>query len=201
MPATLRLAAESDAEQVHAIYAPIVVHTVISFEFEPPAVGEMRARIASTLPRYPWMVCVSEGQVLGYAYASSHHTRAAYQWAVDVSAYVAPGCRRAGVGRALYTVLFQILHAQGFYSAHAGITLPNPASVGLHEAMGFLPVGVYRAVGYKLGGWYDVGWWQYDLQPRQLDPATPLPLDAVVASPEWAGMLASGLPLLHLPTG
>lgn len=193
----IRLAAESDAEQIHGIYAPIVEQTAISFELEPPTVGEMRARIAGTLPRFPWMVYVSDQKVLGYAYASPHRTRAAYQWAVDVAVYVDGRARRGRIGTALYTVLFEILRRQGFYSAHAGIALPNPASIGLHESLGFVPVGVYRAVGYKLGAWRDVGWWQSDLLPRSADPALPLPLERLVHSPEWESILARGLPLIH----
>ena len=110
--------------------------------------------------RYPYLVADREGTVLGYAYASEHRSRAAYRISVDVTCYVAGTARRAGVGRALYGALIGSLAQAGFHSAHAGITLPNEASVGLHEAMGFCKVGVYREVGYKLGAYHDVGWWQ-----------------------------------------
>src|SRR5919199_3326619 len=142
-PAISRLATERDAEQIAAIYAPNVTETIISFELEPPDAEEMRRRITGTLERFPWLVCEREKRVSGYAYASAHGSRAAYRWSVDVSAYVHEGERRSGVGRALYTSLFSLLSLQGFYNAYAGITLPNPASVGLHEALGFRPVGVY----------------------------------------------------------
>ena len=111
--------------------------------------------------------------VLGYAYASRHRDRAAYQWSIDVSVYVRADAHRRGIGRALYAALLRIVTAQGFYRAYAGITLPNASSVGLHEAMGFRPVGVYRAVGYKLGAWHDVGWW--DLALAAAGPAPPPP--------------------------
>ncbi|MBI5301399.1 MAG: N-acetyltransferase [Chloroflexi bacterium] len=194
MKPMIRLATEADAEQIQAIYAPFVQQTAISFELEPPTVDEMRARISKTLVQFPWLVCVSERKILGYAYASSHRTRAAYQWAVDVSAYVAPSSQRAGIGKALYTVLMQIIRLQGFYIAYAGIALPNPASVGLHEALGFAPIGVFRAVGYKLGAWHDVGWWQCDLCSRAVEPALPVSLEQVIQLPEWTSILASGLP-------
>ncbi|WP_458206512.1 arsinothricin resistance N-acetyltransferase ArsN1 family B [Haladaptatus sp. NG-SE-30] len=157
---TIRLATESDAPQIAAIYEPIVRETVISFETDPPDETEMADRISATLPTYPWLVCEHDGETLGYAYASSHRSRDAYQWSVDVSVYVRADHRRSGVGRGLYESLFALLRPQGFYNAYAGIALPNPASVGLHESMGFEQVGVYRNVGYKNGAWHDVGWWQ-----------------------------------------
>ncbi len=146
--AVIRLASERDAEQIAAIYAPNVTDTIISFEFEPPTADEMRRRIEVTLERYPWLVCERhDGRLLGYAYAAAHGSRAAYQWSVDVSVYVHEDARRKGVGGALYASLFAALALQGFYNAYAGATLPNPASVGLHESVGFRPIGIYRGVG------------------------------------------------------
>ncbi len=163
MTASIRAATAHDAALILAIYAPIVRDTAISFETEVPTVEQMQQRIVHTVANLPWLVCDHEGEILGYVYASPHRTRAAYQWSVDVSVYIQAGTRRMGVGRALYTALFQCLQLQGFYNCYAGITLPNPASIGLHEALGFLPVGIYRAVGYKQGAWHDVGWWQLAL--------------------------------------
>jgi L-amino acid N-acyltransferase YncA len=192
----LRLATVADAAGVRAIYAPIVAETAISFEVEPPTVETMRARIAATLAAFPWIVCEHGGEVAGYAYASAHHERAAYRWAVDVSVYVHEAARRRGVGRACYTALFRLLALQGFHAAYAGITLPNPASVALHEALGFEPVGVYRDVGFKLGAWHDVGWWQRRLRERAAPAAPPSPLAAVEGSPAWAAAFAAGAALL-----
>jgi L-amino acid N-acyltransferase YncA len=123
--------------------------------------------------------------------------RAAYQWSVDVSVYIHAQVRRSGVGRGLYRSLFALLVLQGFYQAYAGITLPNPASVGLHESLGFQPVGVYRAVGYKLGAWHDVGWWQLTLQARVPAPEPPLKTSVVCESAAWRTALATGLPSLR----
>jgi L-amino acid N-acyltransferase YncA len=148
MTTIIRLATPADAPGVQAIYAPVVHETAISFELEPPTVEEIRQRIVKTLERWLWLVCERRGDILGYVYAGQHRTRPAYQWSVDVSAYVHASARRLGVGRALYHSLFSLLALQGFYQAYAGITLPNPASVRLHESLGFQPVGVYRAVGY-----------------------------------------------------
>lgn len=157
--------AERDAEACAAIYAPYVSDTVISFEERPPSAGELAQRIETVTQTHPWLVAEDEDEskLIGFAYGSRHRERAAYRWAADVAVYVTPSRQRAGVGRALYGALFERLARQGFRIACAGITLPNDASVGLHEALGFEPVGVYRKIGWKLGAWHDVGWWQLEL--------------------------------------
>jgi L-amino acid N-acyltransferase YncA len=197
MTTLIRMAVAADAGPIQAIYGPVVRETVISFEQEPPSVEEMRRRIAEILTRLPWLVCDCAGQVAGYAYASPHRARAAYQWSVDTSVYLHPHWRRRGLGRALYVSLFEILRLQGYCNAYAGIALPNPGSVGLHEAVGFRPVGVFREVGYKHGAWHDVGWWHLALRPKPAAPAPPLSLAAVQASPEWPGAIAAGQALLR----
>jgi phosphinothricin acetyltransferase len=169
----IRVATGDDAAAILAIYAPVVQQSAITFEFEAPDVEGMRRRVLDTLAVRPWLVCEREGAVVGYAYAASHRERAAYQWCVETSVYIAPSARRQGVGRQLYAALLPVLERQGFAHAYAGITLPNPASVGLHEALGFVPVGVYRRIGAKFGAWHDVGWW--DLQLRRELPAAPVP--------------------------
>lgn len=199
MSATIRPATPEDAAALLAIYAPIVRETPISFEVEPPTRLEMQERIAQTLQRLPWLVCDRQEQVLGYVYASPHRARAAYQWSVDVTVYVHREARRAGIGQALYTSLFQLLTMQGFYQCFAGITLPNPASVGLHESLGFHFLGVYRQVGYKLGTWHDVGWWQRSLQPEQGSPVPPTTFEALQhGTPAWTAALDSGRALLRV---
>jgi L-amino acid N-acyltransferase YncA len=195
--AIIRLATEYDAEPVADIYAPNVTDDIVSFETEAPSAQEMRRRIESTLQRFPWLVCERRGRVLGYAYAGAHRSRAAYRWSVDVSAYVDEGERRTGVGRALYTSLLSVLALQGFYNAYAGIALPNPASVRLHEAVGFRRVGICAGVGYKLGAWHDVGWWHLALRDRRADPEPPSDLTSTQGSAGWSAALASGLPFLR----
>jgi L-amino acid N-acyltransferase YncA len=197
MTTIIRLATPAEAPGVQAIYAPVVRETAISFELEPPTVEEIRQRIVKILERWLWLVCERRGDILGYVYAGQHRARPAYQWSVDVSAYVHASARRLGVGRALYRSLFSLLALQGFYQAYAGITLPNPASVRLHESLGFQPVGVYRAVGYKLGAWHDVGWWQLTLKERVTPPQAPLDLSTVRDSPEWKAALAQRFPALQ----
>ena len=171
---TLRSATPDDADAIAAIYGPIVANTTISFELEPPTVEEMRSRLVATLTRLPWLVSLdAAGRVDGYVYASRHRERAAYQWSVDTTAYVREDSRGQGVGRRLYEELFRQLVEQGYYQAFAGIALPNEASIGLHEALGFQPLGVYRKVGFKKGAWRDVGWWQKELQATAREPEAP----------------------------
>ncbi|HSR94617.1 MAG TPA: arsinothricin resistance N-acetyltransferase ArsN1 family B [Solirubrobacterales bacterium] len=176
-PATIRTAVpDRDAAACVAIYAPHVETGATSFEQEPPSPAELAERIAATAKTYPWLVAERNGDVVGYAYACPHRARPAYRWAVEVSVYVAAGQHRTGVGRALYRELIERLRRQGFQIACAGITLPNEASVALHESLGFVAVGVYRRIGWKAGAWRDVGWWQLELEPAgEGPPAEPRP--------------------------
>lgn len=189
-----RLAEERDASALAAIYAPAVIERATSFELVPPSATEMAARVAAVAAHYPWLVVEDEGRVLGFAYASRHRDRAAYAWSVDVSVYVHPDAHRQGIGRGLYRILLAILELQGFRRVYAGATLPNPASVGLHEAMGFRPIGVYEAVGHKFGRWHDVAWFGRPLAPLTADPAPPLTMDEVRAHPAWPKTLQWSTP-------
>ena len=149
-----------DAAACAAIYAPFVTGNWVSFELEPPGPEDMAARIARYGASHAWLVAELDGAVAGYAYGSPHRDRAAYASSCDVAVYVDPAHARQGIGRALYAELLPLLAGKGCHAAFAGIALPNAGSVGLHEAMGFTPVGVYREVGWKMGDWRDVGWWQ-----------------------------------------
>ncbi len=193
MPPLIRLAQPADAAPIAAIYAPFCENTIVSFETAAPTPAEMAQRIQKIAARYPWLVLDVDGIIAGYVYASQHRERAAYQWAVDVTAYTHPDFRRKGVGRALYTALFAILAHQGYYKAFAGIALPNEGSVGLHTAMGMTLVGIYKGVGYKLDGWHDVGWYQVALKPDQPNPHPPLPLGDVWNEAEVQATLTLGL--------
>jgi L-amino acid N-acyltransferase YncA len=157
--AAIRPARESDAARCAEIYAPFVRDTWISFELDPPDAAEMARRIARYGASHGWLVGEIDGELAGYAYASPHRERAAYASSCDVAVYVDPAFARRGLGRALYAALLEQLSGQ-YHAAFAGIALPNDASIGLHEAMGFTPVGIYREVGWKLGGWRDVAWYQ-----------------------------------------
>lgn len=198
MERSIRLATPADAAQCAAVYAPHVRDSAVSFEIDVPTAGDFAARIERTTEHFPWLVCVTGEEVLGYAYAGRHQERAAFQWSVNVSVYVHAGRQRHGIGRALYVSLFSCLRLLGYHNAYAAIALPNPASVGLHEAMGFRHVGTFEHVGYKLGRWHAVGWWGLDLQPPSTStPTPPVPLTEAVTSPAWHEALATGERLLR----
>ncbi len=189
MARLIRLAEAGDVDEIAAIYAPFATSTPVSFEAEAPDAAEMRSRLDKILENYPWLVCEDDGRVAGYAYASRHRERHHYRWSVDVTVYVHEDFRRQRIGAALYAALLGVLPLQGYVAAYAGIALPNPGSVGLHEAMGFVPVGVYHKVGFKLGRWHDVGWGQRTLIDSDAAPSEPLPLKLVLGMAEWQAKL------------
>ena len=191
--ATIRLANDRDAAAVAAIYAPYCEASAVSFETAAPSPDEMAKRINTIGATRPWLLLEDSGEVHGYAYASPHHERAAYQWSVSTAVYVSSACHRRGVGRALYTTLFELLRHLGYFRATAGVTLPNPASIGLHEALGFSRVGVYRHIGHKLGAWHDVAWFEAEVQPLVENPAPPRPIAALKGAPEWDAAVKNGL--------
>ena len=169
-----RVATVADAAAVADIYAPYVRDTAITFEVDAPDASELEARIRRIGAQYPWLVAVSDGELVGYAYACENRSRAAYRWSVDTAVYLRGSTHRRGVGRALYDRLFAILRAQGYVNAFAGITLPNAASIALHHRMGFRMIGLHKRVGYKLGAWHDVGWWQLSMTTPRVPPAEPV---------------------------
>jgi L-amino acid N-acyltransferase YncA len=191
---TIRQAATTDAAAIAAIYAPYVRDTAISFEIEPPAAEVIAQRLARTLETHPWFVAAIDGLVLGYAYAGKHRERPAYRWSVDVTVYVDGANRRRGVGRSLYAALLKTLRRQGFRSAFAEITLPNPGSVQLHEVAGFRPAGVHVGAGFKLGCWHDVGYWRLALTDATEAPDEPIPFPVFRQMPGFAVALSSGSP-------
>lgn len=192
MGSLIHLTGPADGPALAEIYRPAVTDNATSFELDPPDGGEMARRAAQCMERTPWLVYERDGRVLGYAYAGTHRERAAYQWSVEVSAYVHQDAHRQGIGRALYASLFAALVVQGFRNAYAGVTLPNDASVALHTGVGFTPVGVYRGIGYKFGAWHDVGWFERALAPRVLDPPLPRLLGECRNDPAFIAALESG---------
>lgn len=171
-PIQIRPADIGDAAAIAGVYAPYVDGSVSSFEETPPDAATMAGRMLEPL-RLPWLVAARDGEVVGYAYASPHRARRAYRWSVEVSVYLQSSEQGLGTGRALYAVLLPAVRSLGYVTAYAGITLPNPRSVALHEAMGFAAIGVFRGVGFKHGQWHDVGWWQLPLCDAPAAPAEP----------------------------
>ena len=173
----IRIARPEDAAEIARIYTPAVRDEVTSFETVVVSTEQMADRITSGMERFPWLVDDDQrGALCGYAYAAPFRNRQAYQWSVETSVYVADRLRRRGHGRALYEQLFDILVEMGYFTALAGIVIPNEASVCLHESMGFQAAGKMMGVGYKLGAWRDVGWWIKPLsEPTGVEPPLPIP--------------------------
>lgn len=171
----LRVAHADDAAAIRAIYAPYVENTVISFETEVPDVATMAQRMAKVLAMHPWLVAIVDDEIAGYAYAGAHRERAAYRWSVDTTAYVAERFLRRGIGKCLYAALCTLLKKQNIVNAFGIITLPNAASVGLHESLGFVRGATEICVGHKFGAWHDVGMWQKRLGDGISAPVEPVP--------------------------
>jgi phosphinothricin acetyltransferase len=169
----VRDATERDAPACAAIYAPYVTDTAVSFELEPPTAADMAGRIAAARHRHAWLLLEEAGRVVGFAYGLPFADRAAYRWACQTSIYLEVGRRRSGGGRVLYGALLARLAERGYRRAFAGMTLPNEASAGLHGALGFEPVGVYRRVGWKHGAWHDVAWVQRAIGADEDPPVEP----------------------------
>jgi L-amino acid N-acyltransferase YncA len=188
----IRITRAQDAEAIHAIYAPTIIDTAITFETELPGAEAMRQRILARLQHYPWLTWEEDGEVLAYAYATRFRERAAYDWIAETSIYVHAHARRRGVARRLYAVLLDVMRLQGIHQAVGVITLPGEVSVALHEAMGFTPAGVWRKAGYKLGQWWDVGVWQKELQPAPNPPAAVRAFSSLMDSDELQALLQRG---------
>lgn len=169
----IRPVQSKDAEAVLAIYKPYIESTATTFETTVPSVDEFGARIKTYTEKYPWLVAEDNGKVTGYAYASKHREREAYQWCVESSVYVLEDYHHTGIAKELYAKLFDILQQCGYVNVYAGITLPNSRSYSFHSKMGFEPVGIYRNIGYKHGKWHDVAWLVKTINPHNDDPLAP----------------------------
>jgi phosphinothricin acetyltransferase len=166
----IRLATEADSAQILEIYKPFIMDTVITFEYDVPSLVDFTKRINNIQKKYPWLVCEIDGNIVGYAYASPFHERAAYDWSVDFSIYINPKYHGKRIGKALYFALVEVLKLQGYCNAYALVTLPNVKSEGIHESFGFKSVGVCKKVGYKFGEWRDVKWFELELQKHSKVP-------------------------------
>jgi len=178
----LRLATPDDAKGILDIYAPYISNTSFTFETEVPSVEEFAERIRTYLINWPWLVCEIDGKIAGYAYATKHRERTAYQWCVESSIYIYDDFQKAGIGKILYTALFEILKKQRFNNIYAVINLPNDKSVAFHERCGFEHFATYEKVGYKLGKWKNVGWWKLSINAYGDEPHPPIKLSQLNTS-------------------
>jgi L-amino acid N-acyltransferase YncA len=167
-----RTASLADAQEMLEIYRPYVLETPISFETEAPSLEEFQRRVSEKIGKFPWLVCEMENKIVGYAYAGPFRARSAYDWSVESSVYIRRGFHGKGLGKALYEKLLSILKDQGVVNVIGGMTMPNEASLKLHEHFGFTQVAQIKNAGFKMGRWWDVGYWQLQLQK----PLVPHPL-------------------------
>ncbi|MEJ7739843.1 MAG: N-acetyltransferase family protein [Chitinophagaceae bacterium] len=188
---SIRLITESDTSEVLEIYKPYVLNTIISFEYDVPALDEYLQRIKTNIAEYPWLVCLQDNKIIGYAYASKHRYRTAYQWSPESTVYLSHEFHRKGIARILYETLFSMLRLQGYFNVYAGISLPNEKSVGFHKSSGFEEIGVFKKIGYKFGNWHDTHWFQLHLSEHISSPPVPKKMNEVVTSAAFQLILKS----------
>lgn len=172
----IRFAEKNDAEEILKIYAPYIENTSITFEYDVPTVEEFSKRIEEITKHYPWIVYEEDGEILGYAYGSPQYTRAAYQWTVESSVYVAEGAKGKGIGKKLYSTLFDILKAQNFCLCYAIIIEENEISIKMHETFGFIKTGFSKNSGYKLGAWHSIVTMEKQLNEFSVPPKPVIPI-------------------------
>jgi phosphinothricin acetyltransferase len=159
-PFIIRPALSSDAAQICDIYNPYIANTHITFEEELIGVDTMAERIAAILPVLPWLVWEERQEILGFAYAARWKERSAYRHSVESTIYLRPDTVGQGIGTRLYAALLEVLCGQALHAVIGGISLPNEASVALHEKLGFVKIAQFPEVGRKFDRWIDVGYWQ-----------------------------------------
>jgi len=182
---TIRFIKPEDSEAVLEVYKPYVLGTYITFEYNVPTLEEWSHKIEKIILKYPWLVCECENKIVGYAYGSTHRDRTAYQWSPESTVYLDEKYHRQGIARALYEKLFAIMKLQGYFNVYAGVGLPNMKSEEFHKALGFTELGIFKNIGYKLGGWHDTKWFQLQLREHILNPPPPLLIAEVKDSLEF----------------
>lgn len=194
---TIKSAKADDAAEMLALYTPYVENTTVSSEYKAPSRNEFLRRIVTYSERFPWLVCRIDGTVAGYGYASSHRTRAGYQWSAETSIYIAQQFQRCGIARALYEALFELLTRQGYYNIFVGITSPNEKSVKFHSAMGFVISGAYQDSMYKFGQWRDVIWMAKSLREHACEPRATIPFSEMRGLPQVERILQQSTQNIH----
>jgi L-amino acid N-acyltransferase YncA len=193
---TIRMADPGDSAPILEIYKSYILDSVISFELTVPSQKEFAERIRHYTSEAPWLLCWEQNQLAGYAYASPHRSRGAYQWNREVSVYTNEQFKREGIASVLYQCLFDLLRVQGFSNALAGIVQPNDASVKFHKKMGFQLVGTYRNIGYKIGNWHSVSWYELFLQPPDFIPRQLIPTSDLIKMEKYKEVLKNGEAIL-----
>lgn len=176
----IRLVTPADAEAALKVYAPYVLHTANTFEYEIPSVDDFRTKIEKITAQYPWLVCECDGEIVGYAYGSTHRERAAYQWSPESTVYISENHHRKGIARVLYNTLFALLKEQGYINVFASVLVTNVNSVEFHKAYGFEEIGLFKNIGYKLDEWHTNLWLQYTIQEHFINPTYPVKIGELI---------------------
>ena len=179
----IRSATENDAEDILRIYSYYVMNTVITFEYTVPSLDDFRERIRNIISVYPFLVCLVNGRIAGYAYASPHMERAAYHWNAVLSVYHENKYTGQGIGSILYETLMDILKKQHVQNVYGIVTYPNIPSEKLHLKTGFTPVGIFHHTGFKYNRWHDVIWYEKFIGDNEKEP------EPLVAYPHVEGNL------------
>lgn len=174
-----RRATEEDVVPILAIYAPYVTDSAITFEYDVPSEEEFRQRIRTISAEYPYFVCESDGQIIGYAYAHRHMERAAYQWNAEISIYIRQGFTGKGLGKTMCQTLIDLLRLQGIRNVFSCVTIPNERSAHLHHSMEFSTEGIFQNAGYKCGKWQTIAWFRKNIAPYSNEPAPFLPISRI----------------------
>lgn len=185
----VRLAVIEDSEKILNIYKPFITNTIITFEYDVPLLEEFEDRMKSVQSRYPWFVCEIDDEIVGYAYASKFNERMAYDWSVDFSIYISPEYQGRKIGKGLYHALLKTLKLQGFCNAYALITSPNIKSESIHKSLGFREMGVCKNVGYKMGQWHDVKWFELEFAKHDEKPSKPKKISEIKETKEFIEIL------------
>lgn len=177
---TIRLIEPGDAEACLEIYCPYVENTIVSFEYETPSMEEWNKRIEMYSNEYPWVVCEYKGEIIGYAYGSKHRYRTAYSWSAESTIYLKENFHTKGIGKILYTTLFELMKLQGYVNVFAGVVMPNEKSENFHKACGFYEIGTFKKIGYKFGAWHDTKWFELNLSQHLAEPPEPKSMNELI---------------------
>lgn len=194
---TIRLAQEKDALGILTIYRPFVETTTVSFELEVPTLNDIKNRIKQIIPRYPYLVCLHNESVVGYAYAGLHRKREAYQWSTEVSVYIHEDYRKKRIGTALYKALLAILKLQGFKNIIAGITIPNPKSIAFHQSFGFHFFARYENVGFKFNNWHSTEWYQISFLEGKEKPKNLVSVLDIAKMEDWKTIIHDPISIIR----
>ncbi len=194
---TIRLIDKYDTAAALGIYKPYVENTAITFDYDTPSIAGFSEKIDTITAEYPWLVCMHGDEMAGYAYASRHRAKTAYQWSPESTIYLAPEFYGKGIAKALYSTLFSLLRLQGYFNVYAGVTIPNEKSERFHKAMGFEELGIFTKIGFKLGRWHDTKWLQLHLAEHIDNPALPAPIAEVRNTDEFNKIMEEANRLLN----